>query len=99
MASDHANEAAALAAGFKKIQVDRGLGKSPRYQTIFEKPLVGEPGASGFPMRAQAEHDVQATADANALAALQAQRKHRYAFGAGNTGKGAYGGALTDDLN
>ncbi len=35
--ADFANEAAALTAGFKKLQIDRGAGKTDRFQTILEK--------------------------------------------------------------
>jgi len=99
MAVDFANEAAALSAGFVKVQIDKGATKSPRYTTILQKNLVGEPGRSGVLWRAYGEHDVQATADANALAAVNVQRGLRYAKGSANTGKGSYGGSLTDDLH
>jgi hypothetical protein len=99
MAVDLASEAAAVTAGYVKIQIDKGATKSPRYTTIQQKNLVGEPGRSGALWRAYGESDVQATADSNALAALNVQRGLRYAKGSADTGKGAYGGSLTDDLH
>lgn len=100
MASDHANHAAAVAAGWVRQTIDRGASASPRYYSFYEKQVVGEPGRSGTPLRAYGvPNDVQATAEASALTALNAQRKHRYSFGAGNSGKGAYGGGMTDDVN
>jgi hypothetical protein len=91
-----ADHAAAIAAGYKRLQIDRGAGSGsdPRYISTYEKWMVGEPGASGFMLRATGNSNVdQATADTQALAALNAQRNHRYA------GKGGYGGNLTTDLH
>jgi hypothetical protein len=107
MPVDLADNAAATAAGYARIQLDRGSGKSPRWQTTYEKHLVGEPGTSGAPWRADATSDVsQADADSKALTALNAQRRHRYggspgrASEAGNQSVGSHtGGAMTTDVH
>jgi hypothetical protein len=77
----YANVAAAQAAGWTRIPIDRGVGKSPRYIPVLEKWLVGEAGSSGYMHRAQGDSDVdQGTADAQAVASLNGQRKHRATF-------------------
>ena len=86
--ADHANHAAAVAAGYVRIDLDRGAGKSPRYSSTYEKHMVGEAGYTGAELRATADHDTQATAQANALAALNKQRAHRH----GRSG-------MTDDVS
>lgn len=97
--TDHANNGAATSAGYTRIQYDRGAGKSPRYVSRYEKPMIGEPGASGFLFCAEGHSDVdQATADTNALAALNKQRAIRYGSGS-VAGTGSRGGALTFDLH
>jgi hypothetical protein len=83
--SDHANNAAAVAAGWTRTQIDYGAAKSPRFMTTYEKvAAVGPTGAGPAlpPLRASAMDDVQATADTKALAALNNQRGHRYGTGA-----------------
>lgn len=86
--ADLADHAAATTAGYKRIQIDRGAGTGPRYTSTYEKQLVGEPGASGSMFRATGTSDVsQAAADTQALAALNGQRRHRYA------GPGSYAGS------
>jgi hypothetical protein len=85
---DLADHVAATTAGYKRIQIDRGAGSSPRYSSTYEKQLVGEPGASGSMFRATGTSDVsQAAADSQALSALNGQRRHRYA------GPGSYAGS------
>lgn len=82
--SDHANHAAATAAGYARIQIDRGAGKSPRFVSRYEKPMIGEVGASGHLWVAEATSDVsQAAADTAVLAALNSQRSYRYGPNAG----------------
>jgi hypothetical protein len=76
--TDHANEAAALTAGYKKLQIDRGAGKTDRFQTILEKPVTGG-GQGGSRFQAIGVSDVSAAAaDTAAFNVLQAQRRHRY---------------------
>lgn len=84
--SDLADNTAAVAAGWTREQVDRGAAFNPRYFTKYSKPTIGQPTyRSGGLLTAVGESNVdQATADANALAALNDQRKHVYG-GAGST--------------
>jgi hypothetical protein len=94
MPADLADHAAATTAGYKRIQIDRGSGVNPRYFSRYEKPTIGQPGAPGGLFIAEGSSNVdQATADAQALAALNGQRKHRYA------GTGGLGGSMTADVN
>jgi hypothetical protein len=79
--TDLASEAAAVTAGWKKLQTDRGAGKSPRYITEQSKPITGDPdGGSGTNVVAgRGESDVSAAAaDTAALASLNFWRKNRY---------------------
>lgn len=94
-----ADNTAAVAAGYTRVQTDRGAGKSPRYLSRYSKPVIGEPGATGGLLRADGNSDVdQATADAQALAALNGQRNLKYGVGAtGN--KGGYGSTMTHDTH
>ena len=87
--TDLATPAAAVTAGYAKIQIDRGVPtaqvRNPpaRYATIFEKWLTGEPGARGNNLRVVGESSIDAaTADTAALAALNAARDKRYGKGA-----------------
>jgi hypothetical protein len=93
--ADHANIAAAQAAGYTVTRHDRGASSTlPRYTTVIEKWLVGEAGQNGFPLRATGESNVSANAaDSAALASLNSQRSYRYA------GKGSHGGSLTIDVH
>jgi hypothetical protein len=77
--TDFANEAAALSAGFKKLQIDRGAGASyDRFQTILEKPMTGA-GTSGGRMEARGVSSASAAAaDTHALTVLNAQRRAHY---------------------
>jgi hypothetical protein len=76
--TDFANEAAALTAGFKKLQIDRGAGKSDRFQTILEKPVTGA-GTSGGRLQAIGISEASAAAaDTHALTVLNAQRRAHY---------------------
>jgi len=73
--TDFANEAAAITAGWKKIQVVTTGGV---FVTHLEKPVTGG-GHSGSRMVATGTSTVSAAAaDTAALAALNAQRRHRY---------------------
>jgi hypothetical protein len=101
----YANLAAAQAASWTAIQIDRGVGKSPRFSTVLEKWLVGEAGSSGYMHRAQGDSDVsQGAADTQAVTSLNGQRKHRYGGSSGRpdgatTSTGSKGGTLTDDVS
>src|ERR1700737_1190859 len=101
--TDFANAAAAVAAGYKEVDVDRGAGLdidaplSPRYLVRLEIPIVGEIGLAGGLFSAQGESDVSlAAAQTNATTALNAARGHRWGFGA-TVNKGPNGGAMTGD--
>jgi hypothetical protein len=76
MATDFANNAAAVAAGYARVQYAYGSGWVSRY----EKPITGEPGNSSGQLLIAEGHSLvsQAAADTTALAALNAQRRHRY---------------------
>jgi hypothetical protein len=58
------------------LQTWRQPGSSLWYAT-FEKQLVGAPGSSGVMLRVQVAGSSEADAIAKALAALNAQRRHR----------------------
>lgn len=98
--SDHASVAAAITAGYIKTQTDMGAAfKGNRFRTLLEKPIIGEPGKSGSMLRAYGESSVDAaTADAQALAALNGARNVTYGTGAASN-KGGLGGAMTHDVN
>jgi hypothetical protein len=83
--TDFASEAAALTAGYKKQQIDRGAGKSERYITHLEKIVTGG-GQSGSRMVATGTSGVSAAAaDTQALTVLNAQRRARYGGSPGRT--------------
>jgi hypothetical protein len=99
--TDFADHAAATTAGWTRTQLDRGAAKNPRYQTTYEKHIVGEPGgSSGQAVRAAFESNTsQAAADTGALNALNGQRKVRWGAGAtGNKGSRA-GATMTHDTH
>ena len=76
--TDYANEAAALFAGYKKVQIDRGATSSPRFVTHLEKIVTGA-GMSGGRQVATGTSDASAgAADTAALASANAQRRHKY---------------------
>jgi hypothetical protein len=103
--ADHANIAAAQSAGYTVNRfTQRGVNI-----TELEKWMTGQTGQAGWMLRARGESTVSsAVADANALAALNAQRAHRYA-GVSSTGgdyrygpgglTGTRGSTLTTDVN
>jgi hypothetical protein len=89
--TDLANNAAAVSAGYARVQTDRGAGRSPRYTSRYEKPMASPAGDAGYLEKAEGNSDVdQATADTNALTALNGQRRLRYGAdaAAGKTGRG-----------
>ena len=96
--TDFANNAAAVAAGWKRVQTDRGATANPRYLTHYELIVVGTAGESGCILKADGEaNDAQATADTNALAAVNGQRKVRYGAGS-SAGKSGYTTSHTFDV-
>jgi hypothetical protein len=101
MPTAHASAAAAVTAGWTKMQLDRGASVNPRYETTFEKHLTGQAGQSGGPLRAYGVSNVSAAAaDTAALASLNGFRDYRYGTPAagGNFGSSG-GGALTVDVH
>jgi len=97
--TDLANHAAATGAGYTRVQYDRGAGKSPRYVSRYEKPMIGVSGAAGGLTTAEGHSDAsQAAADTAALASLNGQRGHRYGTGA-TANQDGKGHTLTADVN
>lgn len=83
--TDLLNPAAAVTAGYSKIQVDRGAAfkGGAQYLTIFERWMTGEPGTHGFMLRAMGESSASAAAaDTAATTTLNSQRNFRYGKGA-----------------
>jgi hypothetical protein len=97
--TDLADNAAALAAGWTRVQTDRGVGRSPRFTSEYEKPTIGAvatasgTNTSGGFGGADAS---QAAADTIALAALNGFRRLRYGADA-TAGKDGRGGQHTHD--
>lgn len=86
--TDFANNAAAVAAGWVRTQYDKGATATyDRFMTIYTKHVTngGVPGGGDMgEMRAVGtDQSAQATADTNALNALNAQRRHYYGGSAG----------------
>lgn len=107
--SDFANNAAALAAGYVRTQTDRGAGAPyDRFKSEYVKPVNGgttNPGqGDGVCIRAVGtDQSAQATADTNALNALNDQRQHYYGGSAGrasgtNQSPGGRGEVFTVDV-
>lgn len=81
--TDLANNAAAVAAGYSSVATDRGAGAPyDRFKREYAKHVTGGgvPGGGdiGEIRAVGTDNSAQATADANALAALNAQRRHYY---------------------
>ena len=103
-----ANVAAAVAAGYKEIVVDRGPQVQapgnrqvplPRFFVRFEKPLAGESGQSGSLYEASGEGATQVAAETVALSNLNFKRGHRYGTDSAGHNTDVRGGALTLDTN
>jgi hypothetical protein len=78
MPADLANAAAVTAEGYPLIQEDRGASANPRYISRYERWTDGDL-QSGFLRRITGtDNSSQATADASALAALNAFRRHTF---------------------
>lgn len=86
--TDHANAAAVVAAGYTKTQIDRGAtavnnSQNPRFITRFEKPRAKASDAGDL-IQVEGSSTVDAnTADTNAVAALNAYRRHHVGGSAG----------------
>lgn len=100
MPTNLANDAAALAAGYLRTQLDRGATYTGgRFMSRYAKNMAGQPGQGGGQVVLEAVSDVnQADADTKALANLNAWRNNRYGFAAaGGSLSPVSGGALTVD--
>ena len=97
MPADLANNAAAVTEGYALVQIDRGASAptGTRYTSRYEKTVQGD-GTSGGRLRVVEgkSEDVQATADANALAALNGCRRYIFGTDATNVNKGQNGNTL-----
>lgn len=98
--TNHANDAAVTGAGYRKVQIDRGAtpgvqdkNPAPRFMTHYSKPVTGAAGGSGDGgglLEAFGESNVSAAAaDTQAVAALNAERQHRYGGSPGRASGGA----------
>lgn len=84
--TDLASAAAAVSAGYTKVQIDRGAtpgpndkNPAPRFATVFAKTTTGATGDSGRQLEGHGESNSSAAAaDTQALAALNANRRHYY---------------------
>jgi hypothetical protein len=79
---DLASIAAANTAGHSETLNDKGAtypDSAHRFTVTLEKVVRGAAGYSGVPIRAYGQGSTQASAEAQALAGLNAQRSHRYA--------------------
>jgi hypothetical protein len=77
--SDHANLAAAQAAGYVAIQQDRGAGATyDRFVTTLEKWATGVQEVGHLRRATGTSMSSQAAADTNAVNALNAQRRHEF---------------------
>ena len=96
MPTSHANEAAALAAGYK---VDKGT-KDGVFYTRWYKDLRNDVWGDPMPLEVVETSTVsQAAADTAALATLNANRNTRYGYAAAGGNKGNSGNAHTVDVN
>lgn len=93
---DFANAAAAVAAGYKEVDLDRGASFTPasrRWTVLLEKQLTGEPAfEANIIIRAIFEADTQVNAQVGCTNALNQERKHRYGADTGTASKGPKGG-------
>ena len=107
--TDFANAAAAVSGGYSKVQIDRGTpgpnDKNPalRFATVFAKTITGASGDSGRQLEGHGESAASAAAaDTQAVAALNANRRHYYggspgrASGATESPSGRGGSHTTD---
>ena len=99
MPTNLADKTAAQTAGYVFTTTDRGAAAVPRYFTVAEKRITGGAGQSGSMLRAYGEGSLQANAEAQAVAALNAQRDFRYGKAAAGGSKDSAGNALTVDAH
>jgi hypothetical protein len=86
-----ANNAAALAEGYVRVQVDRGVGNWVRYESRYEKVYDGDAQSGGLRQISGVDNTSQANADTNALNSLNAYRRALYGSDATNVNKGPRG--------
>jgi hypothetical protein len=67
--TDYANEAGAITAGYKKVQIDRGATYSPRFITHLEKLVTGAGMSGGRQVGTGTSDASAAAADTVALSA------------------------------
>jgi hypothetical protein len=76
MPADLANNAAAVAEGYVRVQLDYGAGGTvTRYVTRYEKQYDGDAQSGGMRVIEGRDPTAQATADTNALNTLNAHRR------------------------
>jgi len=88
MPADLADNAAAVAEGYTRVQVDRGTGNFIRYESRYEKPYDGDAQSGGLRVIPGMSSASQAAADTQALSALNAYRRALYGSDATNVNKG-----------
>src|SRR5262245_55391090 len=92
MPADLADNAAAVAEGYVRIQEDRGATAKPRYVTRYGRCCDGD-CQFGVLRRSQGDdNSSHANADAEALAALNGYRRHAFGTDGTNTNKGPRSG-------
>jgi hypothetical protein len=85
--TDLADNTAALAEGYVRIQQDRGASYAPRYWTRYEKSFDGDAQFGGLREICGTDSTSQANADTIALNSLNAFRRNLYGIGSTvNTG-------------
>jgi len=89
MPADLADNAAALAEGYTRIQIDRGAAANPRYSSRYEKPIQTDGSGSALRVVPFWTNVDQATADTGALTALNSVRRYVYGSDATNVNKGS----------
>src|SRR5262245_59983043 len=87
MPADLADNAAAVAEGYVRVQIDRGAGFTPRYATRYEKPFDRDLQSGGLRQISGFDASSQANADAQALASLNGFRRPLYGTDATNVNK------------
>jgi D-tyrosyl-tRNA(Tyr) deacylase len=78
MPADLASNAAAVAEGYVRTQIDRGAGAGVRYETWYEKSFDGDAQFGGLRLIGGQDNTSQANADANALASLNGFRRSTF---------------------
>jgi hypothetical protein len=99
MPADHAAHANATAAGWTRVQLDRGATAVPRFYSHYEKMIAGDASSGQLVILPGLDNTSQANADAAALAALNGFRRYRYGTDGTNVNKGRTGNTLTTDVS